>query len=99
MIRPVPTAAPYLTYKIAQQNFGLHASLSNLSPWHLLICIVCYSVASPLMHHIWFALRGETDNIVHSFFVMFIGDLSGTLIVVYAMKMLLSLFPLSAPVK
>lgn len=93
------TAAPYLTYRIAQQKFGLNASLSNLSPKHLLVCIVCYSIASPLMHHIWFALRGQTESIVSSFFVMFIGDLNGTLIVVYLIKMLLSLFPHRAPIR
>lgn len=89
-------AAPYLAYRIARQVLGFHASLANLSSKNLLICIVFYSIASPLMHHIWFALRGDSGDLVRSFFVMFIGDLNGTLIVVYSMKMLLSCFPVRA---
>lgn len=86
-------AAPYLANRIAQQAFGLRASLANLSPARLLACIVLYAVASPLLHHIWFAFHGGAEDLLHSFFVMFIGDLTGTLIVVYAMKGLLALLP------
>jgi len=87
------TAAPYMAYRVAQRAYGLHASLANLSPSRLLNCVLGYSVASPLLHHIWFAIRGDTDNLLHSFVVMAVGDLTGTLIVIYTMKMLLSLVP------
>jgi hypothetical protein len=89
-------AAPWIANRIAQNVFGLRASLTNLSPQRLLVCIVLYSVASPLLHHIWFAIHGDTDRLLHSFFVMFIGDLNGTLIVVYAMKGILALLPATA---
>ncbi|MES3025181.1 MAG: hypothetical protein V4857_26705 [Pseudomonadota bacterium] len=84
-------AAPYLAYRTAQQVFGLQASLANLSPKSLLACCVGYSLASPLLHHIWFALHGDTEDLAHRFVVMAVGDLSGTLIVIYTMKLLLSL--------
>jgi len=87
------TAAPWIANRVAQQAFGLRASLTNLSPARLLACIVLYSIASPLLHHIWFAVHGDGDHLVRGFFVMFVGDLSGTLIVVYAMKGLLALLP------
>lgn len=86
-------AAPYLVYRIAQQVYGLRASLTNLTPKRLLICIVAYSLASPLLHHLWFFLHGDTNQIMPGFLVMFIGDLMGTLIVVYTMKILLSFLP------
>jgi hypothetical protein len=89
-------AAPWLANRIAQHAWGLRASLSNLSPKRLLACIVLYSLASPLLHHLWFAVHGDTDHLLHGFFVMFIGDLNGTLIVVYTMKGLLSLAPRKA---
>jgi hypothetical protein len=85
------TAAPVFANLVAQRVFGLQASLSNLSPARLLACIVLYSIANPLLHHIWFALHGGVDDLVNSFMVMFIGDLNGTLIVVYAMKGILHL--------
>lgn len=89
-------AAPYLVYRLAQQIYGLRASLTNLTPRRLLICIVAYSVASPLLHHIWFFLHGDTNQIMEGFLIMFIGDLMGTLMVVYTMKILLSFLPASA---
>lgn len=86
------TAAPYLVYKLSQQLFGLHASLINLTPKRLLVCVVAYSVASPLLHHIWFFLHGDHVDFVRDFLVMFVGDLIGTLIVIYTMKALLAGF-------
>jgi hypothetical protein len=87
-------AAPYLVYCVAQKAYGLRASLTNLTAKNLLVCIFAYSVASPLLHHIWFFLHGDTANFIQGFFVMFIGDLLGSLIVVYSMKLLLSVVPL-----
>jgi hypothetical protein len=88
-------AAPWIANRLAQQAFGLRASLGNLSPARLLVCVVLYSIASPLLHHIWFALHGDGrhQDLLHGFVVMFVGDLTGTLIVVYAVKGLLSLLP------
>jgi len=92
-------AAPYLVYRIAQQAYGLRASLTNLTPKRLLVLIVAYSVASPLLHHIWFFLHGDTNQFMEGFFAMFVGDLMGTLIVVYTMKILLSFLPASRQVQ
>jgi hypothetical protein len=86
------TAAPYLVYLWAQRRYGLGASLANLTPARLMVLILACSVASPLLHHIYFALRGGED-LLRGFAVMFVGDLSGTLIVIYSMKAMLSLGP------
>lgn len=85
-------AAPYLVYRLAQRFYGLHASLANLTPAKLLVLVFAYSVASPLIHHVWFALQGQ-DDLVRGFIVMFFGDLNGTLLVIYTAKGLLALFP------
>lgn len=87
------TAAPYLAYRVARHVYGLQASLRNLSPRSLFGCVVIYAVASPLLHHVWFALHGDTGDLLRSFAVMAIGDFTGTLIVIYTMKLLLSLMP------
>ena len=89
----VATIAPYGVYKLAQHAFGLHGSLANLTPGRLLICIVACSFASPLLHHLWFALNGDPQPLLEGFLVMFVGDLNGTLLVVYAMKAGLYLLP------
>jgi len=84
-------AAPYLVYKLAQHRYGLHVSLVNLNAMRLLLLSVAYSVASPALHHFWFLLRGQTS--MPGFLVMVLGDLLGTLVVLYAMKLALSLLP------
>jgi len=85
--------APYLVYRLALERYDLKASLTNLTPKRLLVLAVAYSVANPLLHHIWFALQGDTHNIVESFFMMFAGDLSGALIMLYSVKGILALLP------
>jgi hypothetical protein len=88
----VAAAAPYLVYRGARHFYGLEPSLRNLTPRRLLVLVLAYSVASPLLHHLYFALEGQ-DDLLRGFLAMFIGDLAGTLIVVYAIKGLLALAP------
>jgi hypothetical protein len=85
--------APYLVYRLALEYYDLRASLANLTPKRLLVLAIAYSVANPLFHHLWFAMTGETINWFESFFSMFVGDLAGALIVLYAMKGMLTLLP------
>ncbi|MDB5860363.1 MAG: hypothetical protein JWQ76_4052, partial [Ramlibacter sp.] len=86
------TAAPYGVYQAARRAWGLDVSLANLTPRRLLLLCVACSLASPLLHHVYFALRGDTD-LLRSFLAMFVGDLTGTLVVLYSMKGLLALAP------
>lgn len=85
-------SGPYLVYLLAQKRLGLSASLSNLTPRRLLGCALGCAVASPLLHHLWFVLHGD-PHLMSGLFVMFIGDLAGTIVVVYTAKGLLSLVP------
>ena len=82
--------APYLTYRLLVAG-RVGPSLAGLGPWRLLGCALAFSIASPLMHHIWFALQGQQEGLVRGFFVMASGDLIGTLIVLYTAKLLLSM--------
>lgn len=80
--------APYGVYKLFSHLYRFQASLANLTPRRLLWLAVVYSIASPVLHHLWFALQGG-DQLLPSLVVMCIGDLSGTLIVLYSSKLLL----------
>lgn len=84
--------APYLVYRMARRLYGFHRSLANLTPGRLLVLSVAYAFASPLLHHLWFAAQGR-DGLLEGFVVMFVGDLLGTLIVIYVMKLMLALVP------
>ena len=85
--------APYLVYRLALERYDLRASLTNLTPKRLLLLAVAYSIANPLLHHIWFALQGDTHKFVESFVMMFAGDLFGALIMLYIIKGILGLLP------
>ena len=86
----IATAAPYMVYLVARHFYGLDTSLRNLTSRRLLVLAVAYSLASPLIHHLWFATRGQ-HHLLRGFVAMFVGDLSGTLIVLYGLKAVLAL--------
>jgi hypothetical protein len=88
--------APYLVYRFARWRYGLGVSLANLTPQRLLVLAFAYSVASPLLHHLYFAWAGQAD-LVRGFLAMFTGDLLGTLIVIYGLKAILALVPRGIP--
>ena len=60
----------------------------TLTPARLLVLCVAYASASPLLHHLWFALQGK-GGLWQGFLVMFTGNLLGSLLVLYAAKLLL----------
>jgi hypothetical protein len=85
-------AAPYLVYKLAQKFYGLQSSLVNLSAKRLLLLAVLYSFGNPLLHHLWLLLRGDALQ-GSGFIVMVVGDLLGTLVILYTVKLGLFLLP------
>ncbi|MFM0223211.1 hypothetical protein PQR32_14610 [Paraburkholderia dipogonis] len=91
----IATVAPYAVYRLALERYRLRASLTNLTPKRLLVLALAYSAANPLLHHIWFALQGDTENIAERLFAMFVGDLAGALIMLYTMKDILALLPMT----
>ena len=83
-------AGPYGVYRFALERYNLKSSLTNLTPKRLLVLALAVAITNPVLHHIWFALTGDTQNFVERFFIMFTGDLSGALITLYVAKALLS---------
>ena len=81
-------AGSYGAYLLARRAYGLDSTLSNLTPARLLVLCVAYASASPLLHHLWFALQGK-GGLWQGFLVMFTGNLLGALLVLYAAKLLL----------
>ena len=79
---------PYLVYLVAKYRFALQPSLRNLDAERLLLCAIGCAVASPLLHHAWFLLQDESVLLM-GFFVMCVGDLAGSVIVLYAAKAVL----------
>jgi hypothetical protein len=85
------SAAPYLVYLGARRWLDLKGSLANLAAWQVLACAVAYSLASPFLHHIWFAFYEGRDNLLGSFAVMALGDLAGTVLLLFFTKWVMRL--------
>jgi hypothetical protein len=86
------SVSPYLVYRAMQHYTGLQPSLQNLTPKRLLACSLMFALASPLLHHLWFALYEHKDHLGASYLAMVTGDFGGTLVVLYAAKFLLWCF-------
>lgn len=85
------SAAPYLVYRGARRWLDLQGSLANLAGWQVLVCAAAYSLASPLLHHIWFALYEGRGHLLGSFAVMALGDFAGTVLVLFFTKWIMRL--------
>lgn len=77
--------APYLVYLGAGYWYDLDRSINKLTAEQLLSLSLAYSVASPLLHHLWFASQHQ-GGVIPGFAAMFIGDLTGTLLVLVVFK-------------
>lgn len=83
--------APYIAYLFAQHSLDLKKNLSNLTSKRLLLCAVIYALSNSTLHHAWFALDGWKSSLINSFGVMLLGDLIGSVVVLYTMKIALAI--------
>ncbi len=81
--------APYLVYRLALRA-GMPDTLMALTPLKLMQLGIAYAIVSAALHSVWYALRGLHADFISGFITMFTGDLVGTLVMLYAMKMLLA---------
>lgn len=82
--------APLLARQICLGTNELRADLNALSPVGLLRITLIFSAISAALHQTWFAWRGLSPDVLTGFLVMFIGDVLGTLLLLYAAKIALS---------
>ena len=85
----ISAGAPYLAYRLALIN-GLPATLEKLSAAKLVLLCLVYAFMAALLHSLWYLLRSVHSDMLTGFTAMFIGDLLGTLIVLYVMKIILA---------
>jgi hypothetical protein len=85
----ISAGAPYLVYRIALLN-GLPETLEKLNAVKLTLLSLVYASLSALLHSLWYMLRGVHDDLLSGIVVMFFGDLIGTLLVLYTMKIVLA---------
>ncbi|MBP0598559.1 hypothetical protein J8I26_10620 [Herbaspirillum sp. LeCh32-8] len=90
----ISAAAPYIAYRFTLSGMDLRRSLANLTSTRLMACILLYALTNPLFQLLWFVMRGVSPHFWSGLVVMSIGDLCGSILVVYLFRFLLSLLPL-----
>jgi len=75
--------APLLARKFCVDFLGLGADLQGLSGAGLLKMAGVFAIISPLMHQLWFVSQGVTQDFWSSTSAMVVGDLLGSLAVLY----------------
>ena len=81
----ISAGAPLATYYLALR-YGLSVNLKNLSAKSLFLLATFFAAASALMHSIWYANEGVAESFTTSFLAMFVGNLLGTIIVLYIIR-------------
>lgn len=81
--------APFLARYLAFKGMDLKTNLDTLSGPKLINCILIYSLISPLLHQALFTAINPDNPFLENLGVMIIGDLIGTVIVVYVAKLII----------
>ncbi len=78
--------APFIARYLALKDMGLTENLATLDGSKLLNCIFIYSLISPILHQTLFTIADPKNNFFDNLGVMIIGDLIGSMIVIYSTK-------------
>ena len=93
IVEPLISAcAPLITYYLALRC-GLSVNLKNLTAKLLIVLSVGFATTNALLQSLWYATQGVTESFSSSFIVMFVGDLLGTIIVIYVFRLFLVSVP------
>ena len=79
--------APFLARQVAVQYWQLDRTLNNLKTIGIFKISILFAFISALVHQLWYFWNGKTDDFIASASVMMVGDLLGTLIVLFALKL------------
>jgi len=84
--------APYIAKLLVFPDSDSNRDLSQLDAKQLLNCVFVFSVVSPIMHQAWYSLHNKEGLFFEELGVMIIGDLIGTLIIIYLAKAAIFLY-------
>lgn len=85
--------SPLLARRVCVDFLKLRVDLTGLTAASLLQVALVFAVVSASMHQIWFKWQGLTENFLEGVLVMAVGDLLGTILVLYAAKFLFRALP------
>jgi hypothetical protein len=89
-IAAISALAPMVAKRTCMWGFNIKATLQGLTSKQLLIFAFVGALSNALFSNLYFYLYGISESI-YDFLPMFIGDLAGTIIILYLSKGLLTL--------
>ena len=92
--------APMMAYLLCIRWFNWQSDLRGLSATQLVVLSLLVALIGASMHNLHLIGIGAIDSFGPTFVTMFVGDMAGTFIVLYAAKFLLGFMPIgdrSAP--
>jgi heme/copper-type cytochrome/quinol oxidase subunit 4 len=97
VIAVISALAPTAALLVCARFWGPQLNLTGLSATHLLALSTVAAGFTAIIHNAYFMMLGKVDAVASSMGAMFVGDLIGTLIVLYGAKWVLhALVPKSA---
>lgn len=84
--------APLLSRKICFDFLGIDKELLNISAKAIIQMSLVFACLSASLHQIWFFYNGKTEAFTQSLFVMAVGNLLGTALVLGTISILTSKF-------
>ena len=85
--------SPLMARHMCIDFLKLQVNLAGLTAATLMKVALVFAMVSASMHQIWFSFQGLTENFLEAVMVMAMGDLVGTILVLYAAKFLLRFLP------
>lgn len=85
--------SPMVAFLICTRWFGWRSDLCGLSATQLVVLSLLVSLCGAGLHNMHLLAIGAIDSIGQTFVTMFVGDLVGTFVVLYAAKFLIGLVP------
>jgi len=84
-------ASPLLARKISFDFLHIEDDLKNLTFKSILLMSIIFALLSATLHQLWFFYNHVSDQFINNLLVMVIGNLTGTIVVLFIIKVAASL--------
>jgi hypothetical protein len=78
--------APWLARRLCLDWLKMDPDIQHLHPTQLMLLCLIFSITSPVLHQLWFSWNGSSTHFAQDTLVMFIGDLVGTVLVLFGLR-------------
>jgi hypothetical protein len=94
VIAALSALGPLAAVRFCSQRLGLREDFAGLRPTQLLVFAVVGAICNVVPHNVYFFFSGHAPDILSGMLPMLVGDLLGTLVVLYLASLALKLLTL-----